>query len=127
MAPCKQILSGYSRLYFAEIYMSLTKTLRYYIRYIRWVPKFRAHSCIRVRSLDRYVKEKQEFRINGIESMEAKISFENSLEQLLCASLLHNPVFTHFSIQRDASQFGVGAVLVQRNENAEEVPSAYKS
>lgn len=59
-------------------------------------------------------------------SEKAKRSFENLKEQLCSPSLLINTDLNiSFSIQGGANQFG--AVLSQKNENAEKVPLAYVS
>lgn len=55
----------------------------------------------------------------------AKVSFEKLKEQTCSALLLHYPYFNRpFSIQWDVDQLPIGAVLVQKDENAEEVPIA---
>lgn len=59
---------------------------------------------------------------------EAKNAFELLKKALCSAPVLHNPDFSRpFLIQCDASKYGVGAVLAQRNEDGEEVPIAYMS
>lgn len=61
-------------------------------------------------------------------SEDAKSSFVQLKEMLCSAPVLHNPDFSRpFSIQCDASQYGIGAVLAQTNEEGDEVPVAYMS
>lgn len=61
-------------------------------------------------------------------SEEAVQAFTNLKEILCSAPVLHNPDFARpFSIQCDASQYGIGAVLAQRDDDGEEVPIAYMS
>lgn len=59
---------------------------------------------------------------------EAKRSFEELKNSLCSAPVLHNPDFSRpFSIQCDASQYGIGAVLAQTNDDGDEVPVAFMS
>lgn len=61
-------------------------------------------------------------------SEEAIEAFNKLKDILSSAPVLHNPDFSRpLSIQCDASQYGIGAVLAQRNDAGDEIPIAYMS
>lgn len=70
------------------------------------------------------LKKSKKFEI----SEEGAKAFEKLKRALTTAPVLRHPDFTkHFFIQCDASEYGIGAVLYQLNDNLEEQPIAFYS
>lgn len=100
------------------------RQLRRFLGICGWYRRFVRNFATVSASLTDMLQKNRKF----VWSEAAKSAFEELKDSLCSAPVLHNPNFSRpFSIQCDASQHGIGAVLAQTNEDGDEVPIAYMS
>jgi len=100
------------------------KALRRFLGMVGWYRKFISNFAAVSAPLAGLLKPRQKF----VMSVEGERAF-NKLKEMLCsAPVLRSPDFSKpFYIHCDASNTGVGGVLVQRSESGEEYPIAFVS
>lgn len=89
-----------------------------------WYRKFISYYASIAAPISNTVKKGKAFSFPA----ETKVAFDNLKNALVTSPVLVHPDFTkHFYIQCDASDYCVGAVLFQKDDNGEEHPIAYFS
>lgn len=100
------------------------KQLRRFLGMCGWYRRFLKDYASMTTPLTDMLRKSRSF----VWSNEGILAFEKLKSSLVSAPVLHSPDFKRpFSIQCDASSYGVGAVLVQRSDEGDEVPIAYMS
>lgn len=100
------------------------KQVRRFLGMTGWYHKFIQNYAALASPLTDTLKNKRSFNWSN----EAQKAFEELKLKMSTAPVLHSPDFSRpFSIHCDASNTGVGAVLMQENENQDEIPISFMS